>query len=234
MGVYHSNSGLWNVENKNLQKLPSPLPPTLRTLLCGNNALTALPNPLPDTIYELYCERNLLTHLPPLPDKLEYLYCQRNRLMALPPYIPKGARDINCSNNKITALPEVLPDNLYELHCENNRLTMLPDLPTKLLYFSFQNNPLEQNYPKLATFELIRFSFRCIYNTYVYQYPKEVIAYVNECNSRMRTQSRTRIIAPGIADHYYRKALHPSNLAPLLDDPDADPQDFMDALDARI
>ena len=217
-----------NISNAQLTSLPENLPSNLQSLWCYDNQLTSLPENLPKSLEIFGCDNNQLTSLPDnLPQSLQELGCSNNQLTSLPENLPKNLKEIYCYNNKLTSLPEKLPLNLQVLLCINNQLTILPDLPLSLFNLNLVYNPLEINYPLIHTFELDIFYFK-------YKNPHEVIAYVNACNSQRRTQTRARAIARELAKIYYRKKLHPSRLAPLLDNPEEDPNDFMDKLSSNI
>lgn len=219
-----------------ITRLLAHLPYGLTELTCSYNNLMALPDILPDSIVYIDCIGNKLTHLPnKLPRVLKKLYCMSNVLTALP-VLPPGLEVLICHSNPIRELP-VLPQTLHTLGCDSCvLLNYLPDLPYTLKDIQIAHSPeLKKNYPLLLIcVDKIGLSYdTCV----AYKYPAGTlggIMYVNECNSRRRTQARTRLLAQELAEVYLRRALHPRNLAPLLDDPDADPQDFMDALGERI
>jgi len=209
-----------------LTSLQDNLPQSLKKLYCYNNQLISLPNNLPQCLENLSCFDNQLTSLPEkLPYSLKVLQCWSNQLTSLPKELPRGLKYIYCEHNKLISLPDKLPPNLKGLYCNLNRLTILPDLPLSLDTLRLYGNPLEINYPNIFTFKL---------SPYNYKNYQEVIAYVNECNSQRRTQTRARAIARELAEVYCRQALHPSRLAYLLDNPEEDPNDFMDKLSSNI
>jgi len=238
-----------NVSYTNRTSLPENLPQSLQILLCYNNQLTSLPENLPQSLKKLWCKHNLLISLPEnlpqsleiidchdnqltslpkeLPQRLVEFHCDDNQLTSLPDMLPQSLKYFICSCNQLTSLPEKLPPNLQLFICHYNKLTILPDLPSSLYTLCVYGNPLKINYPLIYTFEYDRYHFN-------YKNPHEVIAYVNECNSQRRTQMRARAIARELAEVYYRQALHPSRLAYLLDNPEEDPNDFMDKLSSNI
>jgi len=174
-----------------------------------------------------YCDNNQLTWLPNnLPNMLQQLGCFNNKLTMLPTNLPPCLKILCCSNNQLAALPDILPQQLLLLSCHHNQLTILPDLPNSLKHIICSNNPLTINYPQIYNFKKDTFA--------EFTNPQEVIAYVNECNSQRRTQTRARAITGELAELYYRRALHPSRLAHLLDNPEEDPNDFMDKLSLNI
>lgn len=222
-------------------KLPEYLPCMLESLLCAYTGITRLPENLPDGLKILECMSSRLIKLPDkLPTTLEELNCSGNMLTALP-RLPLKLKKLHCSANPINELPEIPPD-LIELSCRECNLKYLPDLPHTLRDICIDLNPeIKENYPLLVIdIENISISPEiCI----KYNYPWGMlrcfrllgcIMYINDCNSRRRTQARVCTIAQELEEAYLRKVLHPSRLAPLLDDPDADPQDFMDALGDSI
>jgi len=223
---------LWCYDNQ-LTSLPENLPQSLETISCYNNQLTSLPDNLPKSLETINCDNNQLTSLPEnLPKNLKEIYCYCNQLTSLPEKLPPNLHLLKCGNNKISTFPNNLPQHLQIFCCINNQLTILPDLPSSLFLICLYGNPLEINYPKIYTFEI--YLHYSIFTYYYYKNPQEVIAYVNECNSQRRTQTRARAIARELAEVYCRQALHPSRLAYLLDNPEEDPNDFMDKLSSNI
>ena len=224
---------LWCTNNQ-LTSLPKELPLYLKELSCSNNHLVSLPDKLPQSLKRLECANNQLVSLPDkLPQSLQVLCCNCNQLTSLPEKLPPNLQVLSCNNNQLTSLPKELPPTLQQLWCYNNQLTILPDLPLSLDILMLYGNPLKKNYPLINTFEFV-IHVRFLHNYYGYKYPNKVIAYVNECNSRRRSQERARAITGELAELYYRKKLHPSKLAPLLKNPDTDPNDFMDHLAENI
>ena len=222
-----------DVSHKGLTSLPDNLPFKLNILWCHNNQLTSLPENLPKSLETINCYNNQLTSLPEnLPQCLKTIGCHNNQLTSLPEKLPPNLHLLKCGNNKISTFPNNLPQHLQIFCCINNQLTILPDLPSSLIDLCLCGNPLEINYPKIYTFEI--YSHYPIFTYYYYKNPHEVIAYVNACNSQRRTQTRARAIARELAEVYYRRALHPSRLAYLLDNPEEDPNDFMDKLSSNI
>jgi hypothetical protein len=127
-----------------------------------------------------------------------------------------------------------LPPGLASLDCDHNQLRVLPDLPESLvsLNVAHQHAEFNTNYPLLCTDAGFDFTVGAEeerdaeYGSYLYWgwgSVKPKVMYINECNSRRRTQARTLVFAKELADVYLRKALHPDRLQPLLDNPDADP-----------
>jgi hypothetical protein len=200
-------------------------------LYCHGNYLTELPADLPDSIIILDCSENYLTSLPEkLPTNLKYLYCLQNNIYNLPANLPLNIVELNMRNCPLKSLPNNFCKYacLIRMHLLRTLLTELPDLPESLNEFSF--------YAKDALFNLINSMYFAITkppggritlnNAHVLK--------INAINSQRRTQARTRLIAPAIAEHYARRTMHPSNLAPLLADPDADVSEFMDAYVAGL
>jgi Leucine-rich repeat (LRR) protein len=120
-------------------------------------------------------------------------------------------------------LPEKLPDSLRQLYCYNNQLTTLPDnLPNSLQYIDVRDNPLETNYPKIFTFQINQTA--------------KIIAYVRECNALRRARERLAIINAGnvFLERYMQRMMHPSRLATLIDNPEMDVDEYMEAYVAAL
>lgn len=112
----------------------------------------------------------------------------------------------------MTSLPDPLPQNLKILFCSYNNLVELPDLPKTLQGFSYANNNelFYTNYPDIDNYNGIA-----------------LVDYVNKCNvdrEKTRIQARTHIIntTQPFLEHYMRRAMHPTKIAQLLQDPEAD------------
>jgi len=197
-----------------LISLPDNLPQSLQTLYCQYNQLTSLPDNLPQSLQTLGCYCNKLTSLPEiLPQSLQKLDCYINQLTKLSDILPQSLQRLDCTNNQLTSLPDNLPQNLQRLYCSNNQLTILPDLPILIQYINIKNNPLEQNYPGIFT----------------YQSAKEIINYVNKCNGIRRTKQWLSIVNANnvFLERYMQRAMHPSRLKTLKDNTDIDVDEFM-------
>jgi hypothetical protein len=129
--------------------------------------------------------------------------------------LPQGVMQIHCGSNLLTSLPENLPPELSVLLCANNKLKLLPDLPNTLYWVDFTENPLEQNYPAIFTFDRSK--------------SREIVAYVNMRNIMMRASERMHKIDPTnqILEHYMRRAMHPSRLTSLVNDESIDVDEYM-------
>ncbi len=151
-------------DSNHIKFIPSPLPLTLDSLICGNNQIDTLPSlppnlvylacydnnlsflpTLPSTLNYLDCSINQLTGLPALPNSLLYLYCNGNGIPVLPP-LPANLQQLNCGWNKLPSLP-TLPSTLITLGCDNNQIPTLPALPNSLVSLSCNSNLL----PSLPT-----------------------------------------------------------------------------------
>lgn len=205
----------------------------------------------------LYCSMNYLTELPDnLPDSIKTIDCSTNHITHLPETLPPGVTDIRCCENNISTLPKNLPigiKTLIMMRCPLKTLpvdickykslnvlclrttlvTELPDLPESLC--TLRLNKTDQLYKVInETYFDTKTTNNGYYIGITFNLNNRDILRINAINSQRRTQARTRIIAPGIMEHYARRTMHPDNLAPLLDDPDADISEFMDAYVAGL
>lgn len=106
-----------------LSSLPN-LPTTLIYLNCEENTISSLPSPLPDSLKTLVCDHNNLLSLPVLSNSIVVLYCRYNPLSTLP-NLPSTLISLSCDNCQLSTLPS-LPINLYSLSCSHNQLVTLP------------------------------------------------------------------------------------------------------------
>ena len=202
-----------DISNQRLTTLPGNLPQSLINLYCSENKLTSLPDNLPHNLWHLICYNNQLTSLPNnLPQSLKELWCNNNKLTSLPEHLPPNLKILYCTGNELISLPDKLPQNLIQLMCNNNQLTILPDLPSSIKFIYLKNNPLDVNYPDI-------FNFKNYDN---------IVTYVNKRNREMRL-ARMQKIDPEkrILELYMKRMMHPSRLAALADDADADIDEWM-------
>ncbi|ENN4948407.1 SPI-1 type III secretion system effector E3 ubiquitin transferase SlrP, partial [Salmonella enterica subsp. enterica serovar 1,4,[5],12:i:-] len=90
--------------------LPETLPPGLKTLEAGENALTSLPASLPPELQVLDVSKNQITVLPEtLPPTITTLDVSRNALTNLPENLPAALQIMQASRNNLVRLPESLP-----------------------------------------------------------------------------------------------------------------------------
>jgi Leucine-rich repeat (LRR) protein len=146
---------------------------------------------------------------------LSYFNCSANQLTLLPE-LPSSLTVLDCSDNKLTSLPANLPPSLEWLDCSYNELTMLPDLPPSLQHINLNYNPLHQTYPDLTTIPQ---------TTNRRMTTPEIIAYVNETNSKTRTIKRTQQINTNhiLLELYVKRTMHPHKIKLVVgDDNDVD------------
>jgi len=224
-----------------LTKLPTKLPSELTKLNCEYNTLTALPDMLSCKLIILQCNNNNLTALPEtLPDTIQFLKCNCNVLTQLPIHLPQQLNTLCCSSNKLETINEQLPPNLKELVCSYNKLVKLPNiLPPKLKCLEFHYNLQVHRLPDFPKSLRIEYALNIYSSKLNANYPKLELDlynykhrptesqwyYINECNSKYRTQIRMRIINANDAiwEAYIRRVMHPSKFgAALLTDPNLD------------
>lgn len=204
------------------------------------------------TFPETTCSINLeglpwLYSLPVLPTNLKDFSCIDTAITTIPA-LPNSLQVLCCHNNNLTYLP-ILPKYLERLECEGNCLIELPDLPNSLRALSWPAR-INAIYPKLQG--LYDNYMQIDNNTGNYtddeddndnaivrrqQYTDarlKFIHYVNEVNSQMRIQSRTKQIKSDIMRLYAERTMAPANLMPLLENPDMDIDEFMESLIANL
>ena len=131
-----------------LTSLGSTLPPGLKYLNCGANALTSLP-PLPPSLEILQCARNRfyiqlytsqttydeyqgvgIQNLGVLPPALQYIDASENLLDTLHP-LPASLRNLTISNTTLEYLP-ALPAGLTFLDINETPVRCIPELPASM------------------------------------------------------------------------------------------------------
>lgn len=217
------------------------IPADTRMLSCANNNIIKLPDKLPKRLYIIICHNNKLTHIKSggLPRGLHELCCAANMITEIDPGLPLNLKILRISKNKLTRLPE-LPANLNILSCFYNKLTVLPDLPLTLRGIHIYENDvtLDANYPMLKELQQQvidhdNWPMDMLILNFDYQSKATIalITYVNERNSAIRHQERTRIINANqcLLESYMRRAMHPARLAALADNDDLDVDEYMTA-----
>ena len=120
-------------------ELPT-LPLGLQHLHCIDSVIDRLPDPLPPTLKLLICRNCRLTSLPSLPPTLEWLRCHEMEISSLPP-LPAGLLGLDFQDCALTALPP-LPKQLEELDVRNNRIAHIPEIPATVEYINICGNPI--------------------------------------------------------------------------------------------
>ena len=90
--------------------------------------------------------------------QLEKLIIYNNGLLRLPQNIPNTVNYLDCGRNRLKELTAVLPPNLKFLYTEKNNLLYLPTLPTSLVIFTIEENPLSNYIGRQSN--LVRFRQR--------------------------------------------------------------------------
>lgn len=197
------------------------------SITCCSN-VTHIPNNLPANLTYLHIARNTrITRLPDvLPNTLGTLYCDTPTLSLMPKTFPKSLRYLYIHNAQITEFSTLLSPELVILTIEHVPLTTLPDIPPSIKNINFYDTPnLYAMYPMLQHIDklpkhVISFA-RKVHKpkkSCTMQETSSTFYYINETNSRLRTQARMRIINHEniLLDLYMRKMMHPSRIAALV------------------
>ncbi|HJQ35599.1 MAG TPA: leucine-rich repeat domain-containing protein, partial [Thermoanaerobaculia bacterium] len=115
---------------RGLTTFPDDIPPDVRILDLGHNALTAVPGTLAQLqeVDFLYLHDNQLSALPAVPRQVRYLNLSENRFAEFPAALCDLPQliELRFTDNQLQSLPDCNYPRLRELHLRNNKLCTLP------------------------------------------------------------------------------------------------------------
>ena len=135
----------------NLTTLPI-LPDSVSELDCSSNKITEIIQ-LPNNLTLIRCFGNAIERINVLPPRIRFVNCMYNNLTTLPIF-PDSMEELYCSHNHITELGRLtennvssvqsFPPQLQYINCAYNDIQILPEIPSTVIYFQCNNNPIYQ------------------------------------------------------------------------------------------